>query len=314
MANLREEFRKVFRSLSRVELQKGASGLDDLGAEDLFDYGTDLWLGFYTEEGIEIALERYGITEDVLERGFGGVRVDVQTDDPEEHMLRIWSREPECDEPLIELVVSRDILHLEDILSDAVGRPFAPVLTVEWLMMQNPKAKFAPERMPLPGQQHPGLGVGIKVMEILRNICLRLDLAGMITVPAYFHNAAMYSAEFHYLDPDYEALLRALLRDLLPELNGSLPAASWAIKWNMVIDKLADEEEPFDWFHEAMLCPVSDPFREYFDSVEYRELVHEQLHTHRFRVFTDALEENLESKGIQPFDLERIQEWIDMEA
>ncbi|MGM0556195.1 MAG: hypothetical protein ACQEVA_07435 [Myxococcota bacterium] len=314
MTNIREEYREVFRSLSRVDLQKGASGLEDLGTVDLFDYGTDLWLGFYTQEGIEIALERYGITEDVLDRGFGGLRVDVQVDDPEEHMLRIWGEKPECDEPLIELVVSRDILHLEDMLSDAVGHPFAPVLTVEWLMMQNPNADFAPGRMPLPGQQHPGLGVGFKVMEILRNVCLRLDLAGLITVPAYFHNAAMYSTEFKYLDSDYEAVLQALLRDLLPELKGSLPAASWAIKWKMVVDKLADREEPFEWFHEAMLCPVSDPFKAYFNSDEYRDSVREQAHNHRFRVFTDALEETLEAKGIQPFDLERIEEWIDMEA
>ena len=215
MSNLREEYKKVFRSLSRVELQKGLGGLEDLETEDLFDYGTDLWLGFYTEEGIEIALERYGITEDILDKGFDSIRVECQVDDPEEHMLRVWSDEPSCDEPLIELVVSRDILHLKEHLSNALDQDFVPVLTIEWLLMQNPRAKFAPGRLPMPGQYHPGLGVGIKVMEILRNVCLRLDLAGMVTVPAYLHNAAMYSAEFHYLSPDYEGLLDALLRDVL---------------------------------------------------------------------------------------------------
>lgn len=314
MSNLREEFREVFRSLSRVELQKGASGLDDLGTEDLFDYGTDLWLGFYTEEGIGIALERYGVTDDVLQRGYGGVHVDVQIDDPEEHMLRIWSIEPECDEPLIELVVSRDILHLSEPLADAIGEPFAPVLTVEWLLMQNPRADFAADRLPLPGQQHPGLGVGIKVMEMLRNICLRLDLAGMITVPSYFHNAAMYSAEFSYLDSSYEGIMQALLRDVVPEVAGSLPAASWAIKWKMVVDKLSEKNEPFEWFHEAMLCPVSDSFKGYFGSDEYTEDVHTHLHEHRYRVFTEALEDTLESKGIEPFDADLIDEWIGVET
>jgi hypothetical protein len=314
MANLREQYRKVFRSLSRVELQKGAGGLEDLDAADLFEYGTDLWLGFYTEEGIRIALERYGITEDVEKRGFDGLRIDVQVDDPEEHMLRIWSVGPECDEPLIELVVSRDILHLEEPLADAVGRPYAPVLTVEWIMMQNPQADFAPDRLPLPGQQHPGLGVGIKVMEILRNVCLRLDLAGMITVPAYFHNAAMYSAEFRYLDTDCEGALQALLRDILPELDGSLVAASWAIKWKMVVDRLADAQEPFEWFHEAMLCPVSEGFKTYFRSEDFLDQVEQVSHNHRFRTFTEALRENLEAKGIQPFDRERIESWIDTEV
>lgn len=311
MTNLRKEFREVFRSLSRVELQKGADGLEDLGARDLFDYSTDLWLGFYTEEGIEIALERYGITEDVIARGFDGLRIDVQVDDPEEHMLRIWSVGPTCDEPLIELVVSRDILHLDPPLDEALGQQFAPVLTIEWLMMQNPVADFGSGRAPLPGQQHPGLGVGIKVMEILRNICLRLDLAGLVTVPAYFHNAAMYSSEFRYVDAQYEGVLQALLRDILPELDGSLPAASWAIKWNMVVDKLADENEPFEWFHEAMLCPVSDEFKAYFTSDDFLEEVHEVSTNHKFRVFTEALEETLESKGITPFDRQKITAWLD---
>lgn len=311
LAKLRKNYDEIYQSLSRVELQKGMRRLDQLDLGDLFDYDTDLWLGFYTEEGIEIALERYGVLDDIRKRGFKKLELEVRMDDPDEHMLRIWSELPKCSEPLLELVVSRNVMHFECELGDEIGQPYAPVLTVQWLLMQNPTESFAPDRLPLPGQNRPGLGVGEQVMEILRNACRRLNLGGLATIPAHFHNAVMYGLTFHYLNPDAEGRFRALERDVLTRLDDSLSKASWAAEWKMIVDRNADESQPFEWFHEAMLWPVSDTLTKYFESSAYRDELARHRNAHDFDIFEDALRRNLASRGMQPFDPARVDAWLE---
>ena len=311
MSNLHERYEQVYQSLSRVELQRGMRGLEELDVGKLFDYDTDLWLGFYTVEGLELALERYGLFDDIRQRGFEELRLEIQTDDPEEHMLRIWSVEPDYDEPLVELVVARDILRMKGDLLERVTAEYTPVLTVQWLLMQHPGQDFDQQRLPLPGQRLPGLGVGEQVMELLTNVCRRLNLGGLITVPSHFHNAAMYGVTYSYVCPKYQGLLAALERDLLPAVDDSLARASWAVYWKMIVDRLAAPQAAFEWFHEAMLLPVSEPFTRYFTSQAYRDEVARECARHRFDVFAEALERNLRSRGLEPWDRKRVLQWLD---
>jgi hypothetical protein len=232
-------------------------------------------------------------------------------DDPDEHMLRIWSVSPQFEEPLLELVASRGVLHFDDDLGIQIGREFAPVLTVQWLMMQNPTESFDADRLPLPGQTHPGLGVGEQVMEILRNTCRRLDLGGLVTIPAHFHNAAMYGVTFEYINPDAEGAFRAMERDVLPQLDGSLAVATWAVEWNMFFDRNSEQLEPFRWFHEAMVCPIDEPFTTYFDSDQYREEVARSKAAHSFEVFKNAVFRHMADKGLAPWDQAKVDTWLD---
>jgi hypothetical protein len=311
MPNFKKHYERVFRSLSRVELQRGMRGLDDLDLGSLFDDDTDLWLGFYTEEGVELALERYGVLDDIRRRGFKKLELELRMDDPDEHMLRIWSKFPRFEEPLLELVASRDVLHFDTDLGVQIGQEYAPVLTVQWLLMQNPKETFDANRLPLPGQNHPGLGVGEQVMEILRNICRRLNLGGLVTIPAHFHNAVMYGVTFNYINPDAEATFRAIERDLLAQLDASLPLASWAVDWRMLVDRNGEKLEPFKWFHEAMVCPIDEPFTSYFESDEYAKAVESKKDAHAFEVFKDALFRNMSGRGLKPFDRAKVDAWLD---
>ncbi len=311
MSKLHKRYERIYQSLSRVELQRGMRQLDDLDLGDLFDYDTDLWLGFYTPEGLELALERYGILRDIRQRGFQKLDIELRLDDPDEQMLRIWSTLPQCEEPLLELVASRGVLHFEESLAEQLGSQYAPVLSVQWLLMQNPMASFDAERLPLPGQTRPGLGVGEQVMEILRNTCRRLGLHGLLTVPAHFHNASMYGLTFQYVDPRAEGAFRALERDVLAQLDESLALASWAIHWNMVVDRNDDPHEPFEWFHEAMLCPIDEPFTTYFDSRRYRSDVDDHGGEHAFEVFKEALLRNMATRGMKPWDRARVDAWLE---
>jgi hypothetical protein len=310
LARLKKQYDQIYESLSSVELQRGMRGLDELELNELFEPEADLWLGFYTQEGIELALERYGIFDDIRGRGFKKLRVELQMDDPDEHMLRIYSELPQCDEPLLELVVSRGLMRFEPTLGEELCCKHATVLTVHWLLMQNPTSAFRADKPPLPGQCYPGLGVGAQVLEILANACRRLKLSGLVTVPAHFHNAAMYGLTFQYANPECEGAFRALESNLLDQLDGSLPKASWAVRWNMVIDRLLDHAEPFEWFHEAMVWPLDEPLKSCLQSERYRQKVDAARDSHHFEVFERALQRNLHTRGLDPWDRARVDAWI----
>lgn len=299
MTRYRDRYEEIFRLLTRAELQRGSEGLEALEfGPELFGADRERWLGFYTHEGLRIALEKYGFYRELERLGFRKLRLETKTDDPEEHLLRIWSLEPGYREPLIELVVHRDFI-LDGI----------PVLNVQWLMLQNPATGFTAKRPPLPGQRHPGLGVGSQVLELLRNVCHRLQLEGLVTVPSHFHNAVFYSEEFFHLDPNDQGAFLGLCRDLVPQSAGKIGAASWALHWEMVRD-LGAQTETFGWFQQQMVNPLSDGLQNHFQSKEYRQQVQLSLRSHEFELFRSALLRNLAARGIAPFDPEKISTWI----
>lgn len=306
------DYDRIYEQLTRVELQRGLSGLDELVAdESLFDESHDRWLGFYTAEGLEYALDQYGVFADFRKRGFEGLRVELKLDDPHEQMLRIWCEEPRCDDPLVELVVSRDVLSVDAPMAEHIGRSHLPVLTVQWLEMQNPKAKFHASRLPLPGQRRPGLGMGAKILELLHKVCTRIGMCGMVTVPAYFHNAVMYSGRFRFLDADSQGTLEALMDALDVETPRDVAVASWAIRWNMVVDRSADPPEPFEWFHEAMFSPATDEFDAFFASAGYVGECAQRRASHRFELFEQPLYETLEARGLVPWRWHKVKRWLD---
>jgi hypothetical protein len=311
MTRYRERYQEIYNLLSRAELQRGSEGLEEFSGPDLFRYDTDLWLGFYTHDGIMSALERYGFFADLNRLGFEDFYLETRTDDPDEHMLRLWSTRPALSEPLVELVVRRDFIRPQSPLSERLANKPLPVLTVEWLLLQNPLAEFRQERLPLPGQHYPGLGVGGQVLEILRNTCKRLNLAGIATVPSYFHNAVFYSEEFRHFDPYWQGAFLALCRDVIPKCGGSVAVSSWALYWRMVRDTLKDDPPvPFAWFQELMINAFDPDLKAYFADRHYLKDVQQGLTDHSFVVFEEAIKQTMARKGLLPLDQERLEAWV----
>lgn len=299
MTEYRDRFARVYDSLSRLELQKGPHGLDELGLEDLFGRRDDRWLGFYTPDGIRTALDRYGLFADLAQLGFTQTEIDVRTDDPDEHILRIFSHEPPLQDPLLELVVRRGTLEPKHELRGRIEGQFLNLLQIEWLLLQNPTLEFDAKRPPLPGQHFPGLGIGKQVMEILRNATRRLKLDGLVTVPSYFHNAFFYSEEFFYFDPHFQGRFLASCRDVLPQTQSNVGSASWAYLWNLIQDA---HNQPVEWFHAAQVCPISPRLEAYFAAPEFDREVAETLSQVELHVDRDALRQRLQHCGVHPFD------------
>ena len=119
--DLRKRYARVFRSLGRAELQSGALELSELDPSALLEPMTELWMGFYTEEGLHVGLERYGLFDEIRRLGYEEFSVKTGTEDADEHLLRIHSILPKISEPLIELVSRRSYLNLSGELGEQLA-------------------------------------------------------------------------------------------------------------------------------------------------------------------------------------------------
>ena len=292
MTRFARRFRKVGRSLSRVELmQSSMDATFALTQEDLLDKQAGRrFLDFYGDEGLRIALERYGFLDALRGRGYRDFRLEAWAHD-ERHTLLLDGVPEGGGEAvrLLELVVRRDRLSIEPV--EGYVRPLDgrwEVLTVDWLSLRHPAGCFTPSRMRLPGQDAPGLGVGEQVLELLYRVVDRLELDGLVTVAEYFHNAVLYARELPYVDPWFQGQLEALEALLFAREQLTFAQAARAVHWGYVIDV---DDSVVRWRGEAMLHTDDAALTAYLGSQAYREQATRTAGGLRYQLRRRAFEE-----------------------
>jgi acetoin utilization deacetylase AcuC-like enzyme len=211
------------------------------------------FLGAFSRQRLELLLERTGFLERLRARGFAQPTLDVEVGSPGGDTLRIWG-DPERREPLMELRVAIDRRTLAGLA----------MLRLEWLLLQDPRARFRPDRPRLPGQRHPGLGLLQDVFALLIVACERLQLDGLVFVPSHFHLASQGRRWLRFVEPEHEGLVRALAAALA---GVPLAEATHAVASGQVVD--AASGEPFAWTPMPMVLPVSEALRERVTGEEY---------------------------------------------
>lgn len=210
-------------------------------------------LGFYSLQGLELAVERSGFLDRIRNLGFERPFLEMDLDNPAGDTVRLYGDRRKR-ELLIELRLRIDRHSL----------PGMSLLRIEWLLLQNPRARFTPARPRLPGQSHPGLGLLQEVVALLVLVCDRLQLDGLILVPSRYHVATHGRKAMRFLNPEDEGLYRAVQKALqgLP-----LAQAAEAMTEGRVQDTATGK--PFHWNPVPMVFPVSDRFREILETEEY---------------------------------------------
>ena len=200
---LSTQFAKVARELTRDKLEGPffITEADLLGELDRHATRSPRFLGYYTPEGIEYAMSRYGILQHLRRLGYGAFRVDTDREERGDR-LRLFAQADGVEHLLIEAVLEKRKVGDED------------VLYVHWLTLRHPRGRFSDERPRLPGQEEPGLGMAREAGQLFAQVAQRLSLAGIAFRPAWLHTA--YAARFAmvFVDPNHQAHFEALLRDL----------------------------------------------------------------------------------------------------
>jgi nucleotide-binding universal stress UspA family protein len=298
LEEVERRFHKVFRKLSPVELQQISSESRALfseevllGPEDLKE--PDLFLNFYTREGLMRALEEYGILDLLRGRGLDGFRVLFDLSDTFRHRLRIYYGEQEDPEHLlIDLIVREGVLKPSPHWG-AAGRPperVFTVLVIEWLLLQNPAAAFTAERPPLPGQAYPGLGVGYQAHQFLALMGKRLRKDATVNHPQYYHNARLYHEAFMFYDPVQEGRLIALIRDTG---DSHIADVSWALYHGCLLDEATGEGAV--WGGGEMVYPLAEDLKRFFRSAYYQDTVWDTVASTRYRIDWERYRQKMQS-------------------
>ncbi|MBV8201848.1 MAG: hypothetical protein JOZ15_14590, partial [Acidobacteria bacterium] len=245
----------------------------ELSAEDLLpDLGgpqrPSRLLGACSRQQLELTLERAGLLERLRQLGFPNPAVTLDLEHPGGEAVRVHG-DPEGGELLAEV----------RLRIDRRSAPGLALLRIEWLLLQNPREAFTPARPRLPGQEHPGLGMLRDVIALLIVACERLQLDGVLWVPAHYHTAAQGRRTSRFLHATDEGLFRTLERALagLP-----LPQAAFAVERGRVVDGATGL--PFAWHPMQVVVPASDRLRRQLDGEDYQRLADAAAAAHAFRL------------------------------
>ncbi len=270
------DYPRVFRQLTPDELHEDPEELtEEAILEDLFQPHSRRhhFLGFYSQQGGRLAMERYGFFKLLRDKGFDP-QLTGDFSNPQRQQLRIYDRTDDPEHQLIRLEAGFRDLRLP---SGEDGR----MLFIHWLMMQNPRKSFDAGRSCLPEQDHPGLGLFLYFGHLLKLMAVRLHCDGLMNHPAHFHNAVVYSKVMRFVDPEAEGRFQALRRDLA---GLDLAQATRAVDEGRVLD---DAGQPLKWQGLPQVMPITLQVHTWFDSPEYREAAGRAKKTHRFSVVAE---------------------------
>lgn len=264
--NLMVATARIARALSPHDLQRESGDFQITEADLMGDLASPKRqarrvLDYYTKHGVEFALEEYGLMDDLRDRGFAPLRLTVDPSDADRQRLSLHGRKDGDEHLLVELLVRQASAPAPSSMGDVPDLRF---LSIEWMMLQNPTEPFSLRRPQLPGQSHPGLGVGERLMNMLLQAAKRLDLDGVSHHPSRYHIAFIGAGQFIFLDPAIQGRFEALRR-VLSELD--LAEAAWKMERSEIVD---DSGEPIVWEPEVCVVPVSQRMFEHFTGAEYQ--------------------------------------------
>ncbi|NUO49575.1 MAG: histone deacetylase [Polyangiaceae bacterium] len=265
-------FRKIRASIGGAALSgTGAAASDDgFGITEADVYG-DLvakeadprFLSFYSGYGLEIAFERYGLAEHLRRRGYPEFEISREKPRPGGGQgLRVYADR-----------TKREIL-LELLIDDVVVES-TQLLSIEWLLLQDPRRGAQAGQPLLPGQKHPGLGGLRIVIGMLVMAAERLGYEGVTVVPSHFHVAAQARRLMKFLDPADEAFFLALSA---ATAGLTLFEASKAIAAGAVTD---EEGKPVHWRPSRMVLVTGPTLAARLESPEYAREVEKAARTLR---------------------------------
>jgi hypothetical protein len=239
--------------------------------QDLRREGTNRLLERFTEAEVYQALKDYGVLEQLAQKGFPEPKVIIRSIDPFRQSVKLIESKttPEDeDHMLCELRVFD--AHVKGLCPASGDMLDMNTLVIDWLVFQNPRAQFSPERPQLPGQKYPGLGIMRPAMQAILDLARQTGKEAVINIPEYYHNAVLYSEAFHFFSPFVEGRFRAL-QEFLTNLN--LAESSHAVSSGKIWNETKDEV--FVWKPHEQVLGITDRIKNYFNSQDYEGPVKE---------------------------------------
>jgi hypothetical protein len=260
----------------------------DILSDLLEEKASSLFLGRFSMTEVRAVLGRKNFYREAKDRDLLPLAFDLDSSGYPVQRLRIFHEETNSENLIVDLKIREGRLSPKTYLHLAPEFFEHDYLILEWLTLQNPRLSFSEKRPPLPGQQHPGLGLRKKVVDIFVYIARLLRKDGLLAFPAYFHNALLFSRFFSFLNPEKLAEVLAI-KKAFPKIPFK------HLAWIVYLNCLRQEDgRAYEWKAEEQVYPLRKEIRAYFESGAYKRKVKQSLKQLRFVIDWDGYEKKLD--------------------
>jgi hypothetical protein len=231
--------------------------------------GSSLLLGRYSVNEVLTVLEKKNFFREAEKRKLWPLCFDLDSSSFPLQRLQIFYRDKKPENIIVDLKIKEGAFIPIRKLAKEFSSSKYQFLIFEWLTLQNPLLSFSAEKTPLPGQKHPGLNLGKKVLDIFIYLARLTMKDGLMAYPAYFHNALLFARYFRFLDPRKEGEVLAVRK--------SFPRVSFKqLAWIVFLGCLREKRQgSYEWRAEEMVYPMNKELKNYFGSKAYKEKVKE---------------------------------------
>lgn len=265
-----------------------------IGEEEIFcdlgeRRGTTLFLGKFTMNEVFAVMGRKGFFKEARKRRLWPLAFDLNSSEFPLQRFRIFLRENDPDNIIVDLKIREACFRPKE--KPAPGFPARTFkgLILEWLTLQNPAAEFEEKRGSLPGQQHPGLGMSKKIMDIFVYLAKVTRSDCLLAFPAFYHNGVLFSRYFRFINPEKEGEVQSIRRTFsrLP-----IRQLAWAVHLNCL--RTADGGL-YEWKAEEQLFPLAKDLKDHFDSRSYKEAVKQAMKKNAFTIDQETFERKFDT-------------------
>ena len=243
---------------------------EDLFADLAEKQGTILFLGKYTYRQAGRVMHKRNFVKDAKDLKLWPIKVKIDsTQFPPLQRLQMYTKDIVPENLVVDLKIKECSFALKNKLSFKFSSPRYEFLVIEWLTLQNPTRTFSRAKTPLPGQKHPGLGVGKKVIELFAYLARLNENDGIMVYAAFFHNALLFLKDFKFVNPEKQGEVQAI-RNAFSDVP--FKQLAWIVNLNCLKDKNGNV---YEWKAEEMVHPRNRELSAYFDSKIYQDKVKE---------------------------------------
>jgi hypothetical protein len=265
---------------------------DEIFSEMVENRGSTLFLGRYSMNQVAAVLNKRNFFKDAKKRKLWPLEFDLDSSEYPLQRFRIFYEKKRPENMIVDLKIKEGVFHLKKKLTLDFPISECKFLFLEWLTLQNPLLDFSGEKSPLPGQKHPGLGLGKKVLDIFIYLARITHKDGLIAFPAYFHNALLFSRYLYFISPEKAGEVQAI-RETFPDVT--FKQLAWIVHLNCMRES---QGKKYEWRAEEEVYPLNKDLKRYFDSKKYRSIARESKKDLHFQVDWECFYNKM--KGTMP--------------
>jgi hypothetical protein len=242
------------------------------------DKGSCLFLGKYSISEVSAVLKKRNFHKDAKKRGLWPIDFHMDTSEFPLQRFQIFYKEQKQENLIVDLKLREGTFKPKEKLSSVVPLPRFNLLFLEWLTLQNPLMEFSGDLTPLPGQKHPGLNLGSKVLDLFIYLARLCHLDGLLAYPAYFHNAILFSRNFYFMNPEKQGEVMGIRKTFR---RVPFKELAWVVYLECLREKGVGT---YKWEAEEQVYPLNRVLKAYLESKQYKKTVKQAMGKQQFEI------------------------------